>query len=258
MSWEDFGGPRNLDPEARRLAYMLNTGDPRAEHSAAVQLSQDLYGLPSSAQVDLVRRTQMYDAQGLGGQIEIQPVLSQGYNGSVYDTGSRVVKVVDRYNGVDDDVTVMTGTNAGYRNPNFRIDLFAGINDCRFNSTPWLNREWREHEMRERHNWNERANDWNYYDGRNYGRPGFQRPTLGVEIGIGNVDIGIGIPLGNNNHKDQRWENHRTQVPVVPPVVHYDRDHDKDRDRDKRDHDRDHDHDRDRKRQWDPNDFLKR
>lgn len=227
MSWEDFGGPNNVDGEARRLAYMLNTGDRNAEHEAAVQLSQDLYGLPTQSQIDLVRRTQMYDARDLGGQLVVEPVYSQGRYGQLYDTGNREVKVVDPVNQVDDSVVVMRGTNAGYRSPDVRFDVFAGINDCHFNSTPWLNADWRTRELEQRYAWNRRHEEWNYYDGRHYGHDGFVRPSIGINIGIGNIDIHARLPL--DTHRDH-------------------------------DHDHDHDHDRNRdrnRRRWDEHDHKK-
>ena len=190
MTWEDFGG--RIEPEARRLAFMLNTGNPNAEHQAAMQLSQDLYGLPGQAQVDLVRSTQMYDGYGLGAQVVVEPMLNQAPNGRVYDTGNRDVRVIDQENGVNDDVAIMNGNNSGYRMPGFRIDLFAGINGCSFGETPWLYEGGRDGMFHERQNWLGRRDEWEGYDGRMNGRPGFVRPVIRVDVGP--VHVGVGVP----------------------------------------------------------------
>ena len=118
----DYRGNRQdpneaLNCEARRLAYMLNTGDPYAEHEGAMQLSQDLYDMPGWAQRTLIERTQMYNNPEMGARLTVEPVLQRTYDGGLYDTGDRNVRVVDPYFGLNDDVAYMHSRNTGYYRP---------------------------------------------------------------------------------------------------------------------------------------------
>ncbi len=212
MSFQDFGGPYNLDNESRRLAYMLNTGDPRAEHAAAMELSQDLYGLPTQAGLNLLQRTQMYENPNMGAQLEFQQVTQPTYNpydgqydGPLAPTGQELVYAIDPNTGVQDYVTTMnaapTADDGGNFNPYYGVNGLAF--DVNLGFGVWnQDQTWRDWCFRDREWWQGRQ-DWQSYNGHmNMPQPIYD---------IHNTTI--------NNTNITNIYNNRTQNIYNPPPV---------------------------------------